>query len=96
MIFASIILATHQIQYLPYSDKVLVIDNDGNQAFYGTYEELLSREKEFETLQLNNIVVDESGDIGDIFTTKYDINNSKKVMINLLISYQHLSNYLSI
>lgn len=82
----SIILATHQIQYIPYADKVLVIDNDGNQTFFGTYKELLIREKEFKNLQLNNIVVENKEDIIDMFTTKYDGDNDKKVRNNKAIA----------
>ena len=34
------ILATHQLQYLPQADKILVLDMDGNQTFYGSYGQL--------------------------------------------------------
>ena len=32
-------MATHQTQYLPYADKILVLSKDGQQTFYGTYKE---------------------------------------------------------
>ena len=34
-----VVLATHQTQYLPYADKILVLNKDGQQTFYGTYKE---------------------------------------------------------
>lgn len=36
MMNKGVLLATHQTQYLPYCDKVLVLDH-GNIVFYGTY-----------------------------------------------------------
>jgi ATP-binding cassette, subfamily C (CFTR/MRP), member 4 len=47
-----VILATHQLQYLPYADKIVVLNDDGQQVFYGTYNELISRESEFSFLDL--------------------------------------------
>ena len=35
-----VVLATHQTQYLPYSDKVLVLSKGGEQVYFGTYAEL--------------------------------------------------------
>ena len=35
-----VVLATHQTQYLPYADQILVLDKDGQQTFYGSYKEL--------------------------------------------------------
>jgi len=32
----SVILCTHQMQYLQYADKVLVLDENGNQKYFGT------------------------------------------------------------
>jgi ATP-binding cassette subfamily C (CFTR/MRP) protein 4 len=36
------ILVTHQLQYLEFADKILVLDIDGNQTFYGSYSLLQS------------------------------------------------------
>ena len=36
----SVILCTHQMQYLQYADKVLVLDEEGNQKYFGTYASL--------------------------------------------------------
>ena len=33
----SIILCTHQMQYLQYADKVLVLNDDGSQQYFGTF-----------------------------------------------------------
>jgi len=48
----AVILTTHQLQYLPFADKIIVLDKTGNQSFYGNYEELLKREGEFSYLEL--------------------------------------------
>jgi ATP-binding cassette subfamily C (CFTR/MRP) protein 4 len=49
-----VILVTHQLQYLRYADKVLVLDNSGNQTFYGTYTELQSRNDIKDTLDMRD------------------------------------------
>ena len=36
----SVILATHQLQYLPYANKILVLSPSGKQVFYGTFSKL--------------------------------------------------------
>lgn len=38
-----VVLATHQLQYLQYADRVVVLDKTGTQVFYGSYEEMQSR-----------------------------------------------------
>ena len=38
-----VVLATHQTQYLPYADKVLVLSKGGEQVYFGTYAELKGR-----------------------------------------------------
>ena len=38
----TVILATHQTQFVSQADKILILD-DGKQVFFGTYEELLSQ-----------------------------------------------------
>jgi ATP-binding cassette subfamily C (CFTR/MRP) protein 4 len=35
-----VVLATHQLQYLPYADRIIVLDAHGFQRFSGTYTEL--------------------------------------------------------
>ncbi|CAG9326281.1 unnamed protein product [Blepharisma stoltei] len=40
----TVILATHQIHYLAQADKILILDN-GNQLFFGTYIELQGKEE---------------------------------------------------
>ena len=35
-----ILLCTHQLQYLSYADRIVVLDNYGKQRFYGTHIEL--------------------------------------------------------
>jgi ABC-type multidrug transport system fused ATPase/permease subunit len=34
------LLVTHQLQYLEFADKILVLDGEGNQTFYGSYAQL--------------------------------------------------------
>ena len=53
----TIVLATHQVQYLPKADKVLVLDS-GRVIFYGTYDQLTE----------NNVLRDR---LCDFTTTKY-------------------------
>lgn len=48
----AVILATHQVQYLPYADKVLVLDNEGKQAFFGTFDALHAKRDQFTALGL--------------------------------------------
>jgi len=37
----TVLLVTHQIHFLPYCDKVLVLDSDGRMSDFGTYQEVL-------------------------------------------------------
>lgn len=39
----AVLLVTHQVHFLPYSDKILVLDQ-GNPIFQGTYKELIANE----------------------------------------------------
>jgi energy-coupling factor transporter ATP-binding protein EcfA2 len=45
-----VVLVTHQLQYMQHADKILALDKDGRQIFYGTYPELQSREDVFSIL----------------------------------------------
>jgi ATP-binding cassette, subfamily C (CFTR/MRP), member 4 len=58
----AVILVTHQLQYLKYADKVLVLDKSGKQSFYGDYLGLTENRQIMDTLELNplNAVDDES------------------------------------
>ena len=47
----SIVLCTHQLQYLKYADKVLVLNDDGTQQFYGTFEALENSKSQVHSLQ---------------------------------------------
>ena len=47
-----VILATHQLQYLSYADKILVLGDDGCQQFFGTYVELQAVSHEMPQLGL--------------------------------------------
>lgn len=49
-----VILVTHQVQYLKNADKIIVLDNNGNQAFYGTFKDLQSRKQEFAYLDISD------------------------------------------
>ena len=45
-----VVLATHQLQYMQYADKIVALDKDGQQIFYGTYAELQNRKDVFSIL----------------------------------------------
>ena len=45
-----VVLVTHQLQYMQHADKILALDKDGRQIFYGTYPELQSRVDVFSIL----------------------------------------------
>lgn len=47
-----IILATHQLQYLKFADKIIVLNDGGEQVFYGRYEDLKQRSDEFGFLDI--------------------------------------------
>jgi ATP-binding cassette subfamily C (CFTR/MRP) protein 4 len=49
-----VILATHQLQYLKHADKIIVLEKDGRQSFYGTYTELYDRSAEFPHLSVGS------------------------------------------
>eukprot|EP01041_Mallomonas_annulata_P002395 gene2395-4646_t len=36
----TVILVTHQLQYLPFGDRVLLLNGRGEQTFFGTYDQL--------------------------------------------------------
>ena len=48
-----VLLATHQEQYLPYADKIIVLGDDGSQLFFGTYGELQLKSEKFPNLDLS-------------------------------------------
>ena len=39
----TVVLATQQVQYLPYADKILILNKKGQQSFFGSYEDLVER-----------------------------------------------------
>ena len=45
-----VVLVTHQLQYMQHADKILALDKNGKQIFYGTYPELQSRDDVFSIL----------------------------------------------
>ena len=49
-----VILVTHQLQYLSAADRVLVLNKQGGQTFYGTYSELMECEDVKGLLELND------------------------------------------
>lgn len=48
-----VVLATHQLQYLPHAHKVIVLSDSGEQQFCGSYEEFSLRVDEFPQLGLS-------------------------------------------
>ena len=57
-----VILATHQLQYMRYAHRILALDKDGNQIFYGTYSELQEEKEIFAVLSAS---VEDHGDGDD-------------------------------
>ena len=51
---AAIILVTHQLQYVHAADKVLVLDDHGNQCFFGSSKEMLYNRSRFPFLDLGS------------------------------------------
>lgn len=79
-----VVLATHQLQYLPYADHILVLDQ-GKQVFYGKYTELVDNQAKFPSLELSStemITASLSRDDGTEgereLTHKYDKNWMKR------------------
>lgn len=52
-----VILVTHQLQFLPSADRILVLNHAGLQVFLGTYEELMGRSDEFAFLDIPKLSV---------------------------------------
>ena len=56
---AAVLLVTHQTHFLPFVDKILVLEG-GKIEFYGTYNEMKEKEKDiFTRLGLNDLDVNE-------------------------------------
>jgi ATP-binding cassette subfamily C (CFTR/MRP) protein 4 len=80
----AVVLATHQLQYLPYADRILVLDQ-GKQVFYGKYAELVSNQAKFPSLELSSkeaIAVaagkDDGKEAAQVVAHKYDKNWMKR------------------
>eukprot|EP00597_Dinobryon_sp_UTEXLB2267_P000867 CAMPEP_0170058302 /NCGR_PEP_ID=MMETSP0019_2-20121128/977_1 /TAXON_ID=98059 /ORGANISM="Dinobryon sp., Strain UTEXLB2267" /LENGTH=1219 /DNA_ID=CAMNT_0010263211 /DNA_START=4007 /DNA_END=7666 /DNA_ORIENTATION=+ len=84
-----IVLVTHQLQYLEFADKVLVLDKEGHQAFCGRFDEL-KNEKYSEVVSSIGLVFKSSSVVKSDITpasqsdavddVKYDkdLNSSRK------------------
>lgn len=56
-----VILVTHQLQNMRYADKILVLNPSGEQAFYGSYDELIQRKSEFPYIEMDSSEPEENG-----------------------------------
>jgi len=66
----AVVLATHQLQYLPFADKILVLDNEGQQIFFGSFIELKGKvsasketDKALDFLKASNLFSEDATDI---------------------------------
>jgi ABC-type multidrug transport system fused ATPase/permease subunit len=58
-----VILVTHQLQNMRFADQILILSPSGDQVFYGSHEELISRRAEFPYIDIDPGEMDEgSGD----------------------------------
>ena len=49
----AVVLVTHQLQHMQHADKVLVLDKNGSQTFFGSYAELQKQGTKLEELGLS-------------------------------------------
>lgn len=61
----AIVLVTHQLQYLPYADNILVLNTNGEQTFYGCYDELQQHSDILTSLDMKNETSDPKKILGD-------------------------------
>jgi ABC-type multidrug transport system ATPase subunit len=54
----AIVLVTHQLQHMQHADKVLVLDKNGTQTFFGSYDELQKNGTSLEDLGVDTAVQD--------------------------------------
>jgi ATP-binding cassette subfamily C (CFTR/MRP) protein 4 len=71
----AVLLATHQVQYLQYADRILVLNNEGSQTFFGTHDELREQSHNFAYLGLHNVSSRRHADLDetDVETETADI-----------------------
>lgn len=72
----AIVLVTHQLQYLKHSDKVLVLNKEGNQCFYGSYEELMKQKDILAFLELEDDNVAEDDVQKEVIENNAAVHNS--------------------
>lgn len=85
-----VILATHQLQYLKFADKIVVLDEFGEQKFYGNFDSLLARASEFDYLDLNNPTKDDDSQADSKSTTP---KTSTSDFSAAMLSNNHRSSY---
>ncbi len=86
----TVVLCTHQMQYLKYADKVLVLGEDGNQKYYGSYaglqqgesNNLLLNQLEIEVKQRASSVSSEGRDrsksVSELLVNESEVSTSSK------------------
>ena len=71
------------MQYLPYADKIVVLDNDGTQAFFGTFTELKGEvvkdsNPAFDFLKATNLFSDDANGNNAVESNNDDDNKGNK------------------
>lgn len=73
----AVVLATHQVQYLQYADRVLVLDGEGNQTFFGPYQDLVDQKEKFEYIGLSSVSRDKHFEAREAEVNDVDIGGSR-------------------
>lgn len=62
----TILLVTHQLQHMKQADKILVLNGEGEQTFFGTHDELMSQRESFPYLEFEkeeeNLELEDGGE----------------------------------
>lgn len=83
----AVLLVTHQLQYLKHCDKVLVLNKDGSQMFYGYYHDLLKQEDVVNFLELSSSSSNSEEDDEDEVSVPIKKSNfNKKKLIGAISS----------
>lgn len=75
----SVILVTHQLQYLKYSDKILLLDQNGHQEFFGDFSTL--RQSRDCLLKLSLNIAEETSEDPVLIAPDVEIEIEEKVEI---------------
>jgi ATP-binding cassette, subfamily C (CFTR/MRP), member 4 len=85
------ILVTHQVQYLPFVDKVIVLDRNGQMTAAGTYQQLLQQNLLGASGLLDNDKSEIRDDIDQIPADVSDTDTKRKASLAMADSRQSVS-----